>query len=474
MRRTALVWYHLDLRVGDHPALHAAVAEADYVVPVFIWAPEEAGAGAPGAARRWWLHHSLTALAAEFQKAGAPLIIRQGPSLETLRSLIHETNADAVYWHQRYEPEVAQRDDGIQEALAAEGIACNVYEGTLLHNPDQIRTNAGDPYKVFTPFWKKLCAQLDVSLPLPAPTLKPYDPTLDSEGLDALELLPNIDWAGGLRATWMPGEAGGHARLATFLDQAPGYLEQRNIPSTEGTSRLSPYLCHGEVSARQIWHAMRAHHPGPLFDDGYLREIAWREFAYHVLFHFPHTIHQPLKPKYSHFPWRDDPAFLAAWQRGRTGFPIVDAGMRQLWHTGWMHNRVRMIVASFLTKDGLVPWQAGAAWFWDTLVDADLASNTMGWQWAAGCGADAQPFFRIFNPTSQGQKFDQSGTYVRAWVSEIASLPSKELHHPWTIPAMLLATAGVTLGETYPAPLVDHSAARKRALEALQQMNEKT
>ncbi len=475
MPETTLVWFRQDLRLADNPALYHAVERGGAVVPVFVWAPEEEGDWPPGAAQRWWLHHALQALDADLRARGARLILRRGPTLDALRAVIEATGADAVYWNERYEPALRRRDAHLVEALGAQGFETAAFPGRLLHDPDAVETTSGGPYHVFTPFWNKLRQALDVPDPLPAPRLgaskapAARPATLD---LDALRLLPKIDWAGGLRATWTPGEKAAQKRLRRFVDERMlDYEERRDRPDLDATSALSPRLHHGEISPRQVWHATTGWIRNGVMKEAawaYLRQIAWREFSYHLLYHYPATPTQPLKDKFEDFGWKDDEAALERWQQGRTGYPIVDAGMRQLWRIGWMHNRVRMIVASFLTKDLLIPWQAGARWFWDTLVDADLANNTMGWQWSAGCGADAQPFFRIFNPVTQGRRYDPDGAYVRQWVPELKDLPDPYLHRPWDAPADVLADAGVVPGETYPEPMVNHRAARDRAMAAYQ------
>jgi deoxyribodipyrimidine photo-lyase len=379
-----------------------------------------------------------------------------------------------VFWNRRYEPTVRQRDAAIKAALRAEGLTVESFNAGLLFEPWEVETKAGKPFQVFTPFWKACLAR-----PEPAELLRPPQRTPAPEEwpetltLAQLELEPDIDWAAGIRAAWRPGCQHATAQLDHFLDQALcGYAHDRDRPDMMGSSRLSPYLHFGEISPRQVWHTVQdaGLMPGQAGTaqgaDAYLRELGWREFAHHVLYHFPHTMTRPLRSDFAAFPWRDDSASLKAWQRGRTGYPLVDAGMRELWTTGWMHNRVRMVVASFLVKHLLLPWQAGAAWFWDTLVDADLANNTLGWQWAAGCGADAAPYFRIFNPIMQGQKFDPQGAYVRRWIPELAKVPTRWLHNPWDAPQTILSEAGVTLGQTYPFPLIDHRTARERALAA--------
>ncbi|MFM7108900.1 MAG: cryptochrome/photolyase family protein [Planctomycetaceae bacterium] len=469
-----IVWFRHDLRLDDNPALVAAAARGR-VVPVFIWAPDEEKPWEPGAASRWWLHASLERLAVTLDKAGAPLVIRSGPSLESLRAVARECSATHVAWNRRYEPAVVNRDTAIKKALAGDGLEAESFNGSLLFEPMHVATKEGKPYQVFTPFWRALLARDEPAEPADAPRkLRGVARPPRGVTLDSLGLLPAIDWAATMRATWMPGEAGARKRLDAFLDRRlAAYGTERDRPDHEGTSALSPHLHFGEISPRRVWHAVRAAAGGrPAAKvtgspEVYLRELGWREFASHLLFHFPHTTDAPLRADYAKFPWARDPVGLRAWQRGRTGFPVVDAGMRQIWKTGWMHNRVRMVVASFLVKDLRVSWLEGARWFWDTLVDADLAANTLGWQWAAGCGADAAPYFRIFNPTSQGGKFDPAGDYVRTWVPELAKVPAADVHEPAEADEAVLARAGVTLGRDYPEPIVDHAEARKRALEAL-------
>ena len=475
MPATTIVWFRHDLRLDDNPAL-AAAAASGAVVPVFVWSPEEEAPWPPGAAARWWLHRSLEKLSAALAKVGAPLVIRRGAALDTLRKLAREVGATHVAWNRRYEPAVVSRDTAIKKALADDGLAVESFNGGLLYEPVHVATKEGKPYQVFTPFWRSLLARDEPAAPVAGPRkLVPASKPAKGVAIEALGLLPSIPWAGTMEKTWAPGEAGAGKRLAAFLDRAlTDYGTERDRPDHAGTSCLSPHLHFGEISPRRVWHAVRDAAGGkPVAKlaggpEVYLREIGWREFAGHLLYHFPHTSDAPLRSDYARFPWANDPVGLRAWQRGRTGYPIVDAGMRQLWATGWMHNRVRMIVASFLVKDLRVSWLEGARWFWDTLVDADLAANTLGWQWAAGCGADAAPYFRIFNPTTQGEKFDPDGTYVRTWVPELAKLSAADIHEPVAAGAAVLSKAGIALGRDYPEPLVDHAEARKRALEALQ------
>ena len=461
----SIVWFRRDLRLADNPALTAAVARGGPVVPLFIWSPEEEAPWQPGAASRWWLHHSLIALADALQKLGLPLIVRRGGSQKILADVIRTTGASAVFWNRLYEPALRERDEKISSALRRSGVEVKTFGANLLFEPDSIAKQTGGPFQVFTPYWRRCLAEPPPDPPLPAPSssssvfqtleketgdfskhwksgtgLRPVQatPAHTAEtavplSIQALELLPKTDWAEGLRAAWQPGERGAQKLLKPF--DALAYPERRDIPSCAGTSRLSPHLHFGEISPRQVWHAL------PAGAVEFRRQLGWREFAHHLLWHFPHTPQQPLRAEFAHFPWDTDAAALRAWQRGRTGFPIVDAGLRELWRTGWMHNRVRMIVASFLVKDLRLSWLEGARWFWDTLVDADLANNTLGWQWAAGCGADAAPYFRVFNPALQQKKFDPAGEYIRRWVPEFGSA-------------------------AYPPPLVDHDEARHRALAA--------
>jgi deoxyribodipyrimidine photo-lyase len=470
----ALFWFRLDLRLADNPALHAALERGRGVVPVFIWAPEEEAPHEPGAASRWWLHQSLAALEADLRRLNSRLIIRRGPILEALRLMVQETGAEAVVWNRRYEPVVAARDAGIERELRADGLEVQTFNASLFHEPWTIANRSGKPFQVFTPFWRYCRTQAEPAAPLLAPRrLTGPGKWPRSLALAALELEPKIDWAGGIRNAWQPGERGAQTRLRRFIDDAfAEYDELRNRPDLPGTSRLSPHLHFGEVSPGQVWHALKqaAEAAKPPVcdwkDSQFLTELGWREFAYHLLHHFPHTPERPLRAEFEHFPWKQNPAWLKAWQRGRTGYPLVDAGLRELWTTGWMHNRVRMVVASFLVKHLQMTWVEGARWFWDTLVDADLANNTLGWQWTAGCGADAAPYFRIFNPVAQGERFDPEGAYVRHWVPELARLPDRWLQQPWRAPAAVLTQAGVALGATYPEPVISHFAAREVALEA--------
>lgn len=466
VHRIALLWFRRDLRLADNPALTHALDAAEHVIPVFIHASDEAAPWSPGAASRWWLHHALQALSKDIAALGGQLIIRQGDSLQVLQQLIAQIGATDVYWNRLYEPASIARDTHIKSVLKEQGIACSSHNAALLFEPWSIQNQQRKPFKVFTPFWRHCQTQLSQQpAPLPAPTSMP-SPTnaLESLPLTALQLLPNIPWDEGLRAHWQPGEAGALQRLQHFIDASAGaYANERDRPDRQGTSCLSPHLHFGEIGPRQILAELNAQQ---VPSEAYVRELGWREFAHHLLYHLPHTATQPLDARFERFRWDRNTAALSAWQRGQTGIPLVDAGMRELWHTGWMHNRVRMIVASFLTKNLRTHWLAGAQWFWDTLVDADLANNTLGWQWTAGCGADAAPYFRVFNPVLQAEKFDPQFAYIRRWVPELKSLPDRWIARPWQAPSAELDKAGIALGREYPHPIVDLALSREQALEA--------
>lgn len=495
--RPVIAWFRNDLRLADNPALIRAAETGRTVVPVYVFdhtAADDAAAAddgtpgpggnedVPGAAARWWLHGALESLAADLAARGAPLILRRGPAARIIEALARETGAAAVYWNRAVTPQAAARDHDLALRLRALGVEIRAFKAALLFDPDQVRTRSGGPYKVFTPFWRA-CLNDHPAPPLPKPAparlAGPASPPR-SEDLTAWRLRPTRpDWAAGLRATWVPGEAAARDRLARFLDAGlAAYAHDRDRPDIEGTSRLSPHLHFGEIGPRQVFHAVRHRMadggggPGDAGAQAFLSELGWREFSYHQLHHFPALPARNLRPAFDRFPWRADREGLAAWTRGQTGYPMVDAGMRQLWHTGWMHNRVRMIAASFLVKHLMVHWREGAAWFCDTLVDGDVAANAANWQWVAGSGADAAPYFRIFNPVTQGRKFDPQGAYVRRWVPELAKLPDRFIHAPWEAPADTLRAAGVTLGRTYARPIVAHDAARARALAAYQTLKQ--
>jgi len=428
-------------------------------VPVFLFAPEEQPHWATGAASRWWLHHSLLALEQSIKKLGGRLVVRRGNSLDALRELIQQTGATLVCWNKLYEPAALEHDARVAKALAADDVTVEQFNATLLFEPGTILNQQQLPYRVFTPFWRTVEKQLAT---LPSPQRSPrklpaVKRSLASIPIPELELLPKIRWDEGLAESWTPGESGALKQLRSFSRHVAQYPIGRDRPDLEQTSRLSPHLHFGEIGPRQILTALRHH-------DAYLRQVGWREFAHHLLFHFPTTTDKPLDRRFAKQRWQRSAAHLIAWQRGRTGIPLVDAGMRELWRTGWMHNRVRMIVASWLTKNLQINWLLGARWFWDTLVDADLANNTLGWQWVAGCGADAAPYYRIFNPVLQAKRFDPQRRYIRQWVPELAPLPDRWIHEPWAAPEAVLQRAGVQLGVTYPRPVVDLGESRRRAL----------
>jgi deoxyribodipyrimidine photo-lyase len=470
-----VVWFRRDLRLSDNPALEAAVARGGPIVAAWVHAPLEEGDSAPGAAARVFLHESLRSLAESLESRGSRLVLRRGPTIKALIDLAREAGADAVHANKAWEPPLISRDAKAVAALRANGLEARLFDDDVLFPPDAMKTAAGGPFRVFTPFLRQCLSSPDPEAPRPAPARIPSPGTPPpSWPLPELRLRPSVPWGAEIDVAWPAGEEAGRDRLSGFLEGAlAAYPRDRDRPDRDGTSRLSPYLTFGCVSARQVWHAVRTRAgadsaPGTVRgSESFHRQLVWREFAHHVLFHFPATVHAPLREAFISFPWRDDPADLVAWQEGRTGYPLVDAGMRQLRTTGWIHNRVRMVVASFLVKDLLLPWRMGAAWFVDTLADGDLANNIFGWQWVAGCGADAAPFFRVINPVVQGEKFDPGGDYVRTWVPELARMPGRWIHRPWEAPATVLSRARVTPGKTYPLPIVDHAAARRRAIGAL-------
>lgn len=450
-----IVWLRQDLRLADNPALAEAAAAGRPVLPVYVL--DDAPPWAPGAATRVWLHASLAALGAALEARGSRLVLRRGPAGSTLADLVTETGASAVYWNRRYEPAHVALDTELKRTLAQR---CEVrsFNARLLFEPHRIATAGGTPYRVFTPFYRACLRAPAPPEPVPEPARLPSCPAVASLPLAALELEPSPDWAAGIRAAWTPGEAGALAAFERFLEgPLERYPEARDFPDAPGVSRLSPHLQFGEIGPRTLWHALGAAAAASGSTrleravEAWLRQLVWREFAAHVLFHFPHTSDAPLREEFADLAWRDAPEALAAWQHGRTGYPLVDAGMRELWHTGYMHNRVRMVAASFLCKHLGIHWLEGARWFWDTLVDADLANNTFGWQWSAGCGADAAPYFRIFNPVTQSRRFDPAGAYLRRWLPELANVTGKAVHEP--------GVAG------YAKPVVEHRGAREAALD---------
>ena len=466
-----LLWFRKDLRLDDNHALRSACADGRPVIPVYIREPEEHDTGPLGAAQRWWLHHSLTVLQASLRACGSDLVLLSGDALITLLALCERTGADTVVWNRRYEPAGMAIDVHVKEVLKQEGIEVGSFAGQIVHEPSRLRTGTGNPYRSYTPFLRGLEKSGEPPEPVDAPKkIRAPASWPTSEKLSAWDLLPTKpNWAVHFSEIWTPGEAAAQRRLEDFIGGALGdYEHGRDFPAKPATSLLSPHLAFGEISPARVWHATRRlkRSIGAENVMRFRKELVWREFCYHLLFHFPHLRSHNWNSRYDEFPWVSEPAHFERWTRGRTGFPIVDAGMRQLWRQGWMHNRVRMIVASFLIKDLLIDWRRGEAWFRDTLVDADPASNAANWQWVAGSGADASPFFRIFNPVLQGEKFDPEGRYVREFVPELKDLDNKYIHRPFEAPSDVLGKAGITLGDQYPHPIVDHAAARNRALEA--------
>ena len=475
--RPVIVWFRDDLRLADHPALHAAAKSGTPVVCLYVLDEESRALKAPdarplGSAARWWLAQSLRALQASLAELGSPLVLRKGPAAKVIADLAREVDAGTVFWNEIAQAPHLTVAAEVTKALDEIGVSSQNFPGDLLVEPRAIRNKENRGLRVFTPFWRRVQSLGDPPKPLPAPKKLNGVPDIASDRLESWKLEPSKpDWAGGLRDHWTPGEASARKLLKSFLRGNVGsYAGDRDRPDRDGTSRLSPHLRFGEISPRQVWHAahfVAAEHPqlsGGI--EKFLSELGWREFCRHLLFDVPDLAMRNLQPSFDDFPWKTDKKALRAWQRGLTGYPIVDAGMRELWHTGVMHNRVRMVVASFLVKHLLIDWRHGEQWFWDTLVDADAGSNPANWQWVAGCGADAAPYFRVFNPILQGEKFDPDGVYVRRWVPELKALPDNLIHQPWTATPLELASAGVTLGKNYPEPIVDHKVGRERALAA--------
>lgn len=471
---TALYWFTNDLRLADNPGLAAAARDHKAIVPLYLL--DETDPWAPGSASRWWLHKSLASLGSAIADEGGELLLRRGDALTEVMALVKQLQVDAVYFSRAYEPWLASVQQQIYDALNNAGITCKRFGSRLLLEPEQILNKQGKPFQVFTPYYKHALGLFSSSRPLRKPAVPWTIPKSQqglSDNLGDWQLLPERpNWAKGFEPLWQPGEEGARETLALCGEMVvEHYQETRDYPAQAGTSQLSPALHFGELSPRQVWFSL-AERPEASFDtvQPLLRQLIWREFSYYLLHHWPEITHKPFKQQFAKFPWQNDAPALKAWQQGLTGYPIVDAGMRELWHTGWMHNRVRMIVASFLTKHLQVHWQEGARWFWDTLLDADLANNSAGWQWVAGSGADAAPYFRIFNPVLQGEKFDKKGGYIRRWVPELGTVPDKYIHSPWRAPPSVLAEAGVELGNTYPAPIVDHKQAREAAMYAYRSM----
>ena len=468
----ALVWFRRDLRVNDNSALHSALETGLPVMALYIH--DQQGVREIGGASAWWLHHSLHALECELGKLGSTLHIANGSTEDVLKELSTVHKIAEIYMSRSYDSDAALLEQQVHDTFASQQISVRRFAGALLFEPELIHRDNGQPYKVFTPFYKRCMSHLSPG----RATATAQDGLWFSSdnplfvSLDSLGLLPlTPDWSAGIAREWTPGEQGAQERLEEFIERGLiNYKLGRDIPAEDGTSMLSPHLHYGEISPRAVWHRIeQAVDDLPHRKEGataFLRELVWRDFAHYLLHNWPEMVDQRFRPEFNAFPWLENKAQLRAWQRGQTGYPLVDAGMRQLWQTGWMHNRVRMVVASFLVKHLLQHWQHGERWFWDTLVDADQANNTASWQWAAGSGADAAPYFRIFNPTLQSTRFDPQGDYIRCYVPELSALPAKYIHEPHKAPDDVLSEAGVALGETYPHPIVDHKAARERAMAA--------
>jgi len=460
-----IVWLREDLRLFDNPALQYAASKGE-VIPVFIY-PDDIGS-----ASYWWLHHSLERLAENFAEHGVRLLLRTGDPVTVLSEFVRELTPCSICWNRVYSPEGIRLGTELKEGMVKEGVEVMSFNAQLLIEPTQVLNKQGRPFKVFTPFWKRCLAELNPSPVLDTPRFAKTSHSIESEDLSSWGLLPRSpDWSIGFTKSWQPGERGAQIKWKRFVDHTiHQYKDGRDVPSEENTSMLSPHLAFGEISPKQLWfdthNAVAARQIDADNANKFLSELGWREYSRYLLVHFPHILEHSFNSKFDPFPWQTNKDLLLAWQRGQTGYPIVDAGMRELWTTGYMHNRVRMIVASFLTKHCMVHWEEGMAWFWDTLLDADIANNTASWQWVAGCGADASPYFRIFNPILQGEKFDKDGKYIRRWVPELAELDSKFINKPWEADPMSLELAGVRLGENYPLPIVDHKQARESALAA--------
>ena len=461
-----VMWFEQDLRLCDNPALTAALSES-HIMPIFILDEESAGMHQQGYASRWWLHQSLSQLN---KRLNGQLNFYKGDANSVIDDLTKRLNISKVYWNRRYEPWRISRDTKIKKTLIDRGIKVASFNGTLLNEPWTILKKDQTPYKVFTPYHRKI-VQTGKEPNTVSSAILPNAMVCDEQAilLEKLSLLPKHGWDNKFHEHWKPGEAEAHSKLQRFLNKGlTNYKDGRDFPALKSTSTLSPHLHFGEISPRQISSCLLS-----VSDDNnrehFTRELHWREFSYYLLYHWPDLPRNNLKKAFDHFPWKSDPTNLMLWQKGLTGYPLVDAGMRELWQTGFMHNRVRMITASFLVKNLLIDWRLGAQWFWDCLVDADLASNSASWQWVAGSGTDASPYFRIFNPITQGEKFDPDGAYTKQYLPELKDLPTKYLYRPWEAPSEVLKNANITLGETYPLPIVDIKATRERALNAYKQ-----
>lgn len=466
---SALVWFRQDLRLSDNPAFFEACTNHDTVIPIYIL--DELSL--LGEAQAWWLHHSLKALDNSLtDQLKLKLILRKGNALDIILDLIKTAGVEAIYWNRCYEPKRIERDKKIKATLQKSGVEVLSFNGSLLNEPWTINNKNGDFFKVFTPYWKT-CRQFLFPQPEQLITHNPGSMNVISDKLEDWKLLPHLDWASQFADFWTPGEEGAQQRLREFIAHHQNYKINRDIPAKQATSHLSPHLHFGEISpwtiVRAVEHAKLDPQCHLASIEHFLSELGWREFSYYLLYHVPSLPCQNFKKEFDAFPWHNDEALLKRWQKGMTGYPIVDAGMRELWASGYMHNRVRMIVASFLTKGLFIDWRVGADWFLDTLVDADLANNSASWQWVAGCGADAAPYFRIFNPVLQSQKFDPNGIYIRQWVPELSGLNNIEIHSPWE------STNAASIYRTidYPKPIIDHRETRSKALTYYGQLKKK-
>lgn len=458
-------WFRQDLRLEDNTALFAATQNGR-VLPIYILDNEYD----MGEASRVWLHHSLVELNASLC---GTLRLFTGKTINTIRKIIAENHIRAIYWNRCYEPQRIVCDKAIKAELIKKGTEVYDYNSSLLQEPWTILKQDNLPYKVFTPFYKKAYSEnFTPRKPIPSPPKLRLVKNIRDQSIDHLKLLPSLSWGKRIMSNWRTGEKEAKKKLAWFSQyKLRDYEKDRNFPGQDKVSHLSPHLHFGEISPQQIWYSVKLYGKGKNVK-AFLREICWREFSYYLLYHFPDLPKRNLQKKFTHLPWKDNIDTLKAWQKARTGYPIVDAGMRQLWQTGYIHNRVRMIVASFLVKNLLLHWRYGEEWFWNCLLDADLASNSASWQWIAGCGTDALPYFRIFNPITQGRKFDSSGTYTRCYVPELKNIPNEYLFNPWEAPEQVLVKAGIVLGQTYPFPIVDFKTSRAVALSAYQSIKE--
>jgi deoxyribodipyrimidine photo-lyase len=472
----SILWFRRDLRVSDHAPLSAALKKhkekGTVIVPLYVLDNHSPNIANYGSASLWWLHHSLNCLSKSLEQRGNKLLLRSGPIVDVIRGLFSELNVESIYFHHSVLPGEAEIETELAELCNEKKIECKRFKGELLFEPKNIATGSGTPYKVFTPFWRACLNQPKPTKSSPVPKTIPGPKQFpNSDTLENWKLLPkNPDWAAEFNKLWHPGEEHVSDVLDVFIKGPIGsYKKMRDYPAIQGTSKISPYLAFGNISIRELWHKADGHEGA----DFYQRELGWREFCYYLLAHWPQIIEEPFQEKFKNFTWEENNDYLKAWQQGKTGYPIIDAAMRQLWQTGWMHNRLRMVVGSFLVKNLRLHWHHGANWFWDTLLDADLANNTGGWQWVAGTGADAAPYFRIFNPVTQSEKFDKDGDFIREFVPELSNMPKKYIHNPSSAPKEVLKDAGVTLGKTYPKAIVDLKTSRQIALDAYTNLQNK-